>query len=77
MPGLPPLKSGLGAPVCSFLAALLLGSCSFFAQPLQPRGDRVDGDQIRQLKPGTTTESETTALLGSPTGKGTFDQNTW
>ncbi len=64
-------------PALALLAACLLAGCSFLAPPAQPRGDRVDADQIKQLVPGVSTQADATALLGSPTAKGTFDQNTW
>ena len=56
---------------------LLLGGCTFLGPAPQPRGDRVDADQLKQLVPGVTTQADATALLGSPTTKGMFDQNTW
>ena len=59
------------------LGACLLGGCSFLAPPAQPRGDRIDADQFKQLVTGVSTQADATALLGSPTAKGTFDQNTW
>jgi outer membrane protein assembly factor BamE (lipoprotein component of BamABCDE complex) len=55
----------------------LLAGCSMLASPAQPRGNRVEADQIKQLVPGTSTQADVTSLLGSPTAKGTFDQNTW
>ena len=41
------------------------------------RGNRVDADQIKELVPGTSTRADATSLLGSPTAKATFDDNTW
>jgi outer membrane protein assembly factor BamE (lipoprotein component of BamABCDE complex) len=75
-PGLLPLPL---RSTCAFalLVACLLAGCSYIAPPLQPRGDRVDADQVKQLVPGVTTQADATALLGSPTAKGTFDQSTW
>lgn len=61
----------------ALFGACLLAGCSLVEPPLQPRGDRVDADQVKQLVPGVTTQADATALLGSPTAKGTFDQNTW
>lgn len=63
------------------LGALLLpalaGCEDFFSFPPQVRGNRVDDDQISQLVIGTSTRQDATALLGSPTAKATFDDNTW
>ncbi|MEO9190403.1 MAG: outer membrane protein assembly factor BamE [Acetobacteraceae bacterium] len=56
---------------------LLLGGCAFLGPAPQPRGDHVDADQLKQLVPGVSTQADATALLGSPTTKGMFDQNTW
>ncbi len=59
------------------LACLLIGACSFFAPEPQLRGNRVDADQLKELVPGTSTRADVTALLGSPTARATFDDNTW
>ncbi len=34
-------------------------------------------EELNQLVAGKTTQSEATSILGSPTAKGTFDQNDW
>jgi outer membrane protein assembly factor BamE (lipoprotein component of BamABCDE complex) len=66
------------------LTALLLGSVAgcadnsdFFWYPPQVRGNKVDSDSLAQLIPGTSTKQDVNALLGSPTAKGSFDDNTW
>jgi outer membrane protein assembly factor BamE (lipoprotein component of BamABCDE complex) len=41
------------------------------------RGNHVDADQLKELTPGTSTRADVTALLGSPTARATFDDNTW
>jgi outer membrane protein assembly factor BamE (lipoprotein component of BamABCDE complex) len=56
---------------------LLLGGCSFFEAQSQLRGNRVDAEQVKELVPGTSTRADVTALIGSPTAKATFDDNTW
>ena len=58
-------------------AALLLSACSVVEAPKQLRGNRVDDDQLKELVPGTSTRADATSLLGSPTAKATFDDNTW
>ena len=68
---LPPL------PVLALFGAGLLSGCAYLAPPLQARGDRVDSEQLKQLVPGVSSQSDAAALLGSPTAKGTLDQNTW
>jgi outer membrane protein assembly factor BamE (lipoprotein component of BamABCDE complex) len=59
------------------LASVCLGGCSFFEAPSQLRGNRVDGEQLKELTPGTATRADVTALIGSPTTRATFDDNTW
>ena len=64
------------------LASVPLGGCSgdssgFLSHPIQARGNRVDADQLAQLVPGTSTRADVAALLGSPTARAVFDDNTW
>ncbi|HEX3404153.1 MAG TPA: outer membrane protein assembly factor BamE [Acetobacteraceae bacterium] len=59
------------------VACLLLGGCSFFQAHEQLRGNRVDAEQLKELVPGTSTRADVTALIGSPTARATFDDNTW
>ncbi len=58
-----------------------LGACSetsdFFWYPSQVRGNKVDEETLAQLVPGTSTRQDVAALLGSPTAKASFDDNTW
>jgi len=58
-------------------AGLWLAGCSVFAAPEQVRGNRVDPDVLAELVPGTSSRADVTALLGSPTAKGSFDDNVW
>lgn len=61
------------------LLALLAG-CStpqFMSYPPQVRGNRVDPERLAELVPGTSTRGDVSALLGSPTMKASFDDNTW
>jgi outer membrane protein assembly factor BamE (lipoprotein component of BamABCDE complex) len=58
----------------------LLGGCSTFGvfdPPQTLHGNRVDQYRLTQLVPGTSTQADVTALVGSPTAKATFDSNTW
>ncbi len=48
-----------------------------FQAPSQLRGNRVDADQLKELVPGTSTKADVTSLIGSPTARATFDDNTW
>jgi outer membrane protein assembly factor BamE (lipoprotein component of BamABCDE complex) len=61
---------------------LLLGlsSCGvihIFDPTFRQRGSRVDPDALKELIPGTSSRADVQALIGSPTAKATFDDNTW
>jgi outer membrane protein assembly factor BamE (lipoprotein component of BamABCDE complex) len=56
---------------------MALGACSVFQWPEQVRGNKVDPDQLKELVPGTSSRDDVTALIGSPTARATFDDNTW
>jgi outer membrane protein assembly factor BamE (lipoprotein component of BamABCDE complex) len=64
---------------CLVLSSLVLTlpGCSYLEQPPQVRGNKVDPDALKELVPGTTTRTDVTSLIGSPTAKATFDDNTW
>lgn len=59
------------------LATAAVTGCSVMEAPKQLRGNRVDLDQLKELVPGTSTRADATSLLGSPTARATFDDNTW
>jgi outer membrane protein assembly factor BamE (lipoprotein component of BamABCDE complex) len=64
------------------LLPLLLGlaSCGVlhvFDPTARQRGSRVDPDALKELIPGTSSRADVQALIGSPTAKATFDDNTW
>lgn len=59
------------------LVVMAVSACSVVEAPKQLRGNRVDADQLRELIPGTSTRADVTALLGSPTTRATFDDNSW
>lgn len=58
-------------------ACLLVGACGLFAPPHQMRGNRIDPEDLKALVPGTSTRADVTALVGSPTIRAAFDDNTW
>jgi len=70
-----------------FRAALLiapllpaLGGCGvlhIFDPTARQRGSRVDPAALKELIPGTSSRADVAALIGSPTAKATFDDNTW
>lgn len=70
----------LFALLSTVLIAATLGACSgpdFMTFPPQTRGNMVDPELLTQLVPGTSSRADATALIGSPTARGTFDDNTW
>lgn len=50
---------------------------AFMSFPPQVRGNMVDEQQLKELVPGTSSKADATALIGSPTARATFDDNTW
>lgn len=62
------------------LASSGLSGCGlpdFMTFSPQVRGNRVDADALKELVPGTSTTKDVVALIGSPTARATFDDNTW
>lgn len=59
------------------IACLALSACSIVEAPKQLRGNRVEADQLKELVPGTSTKADATAMLGSPSARAAFDDNTW
>jgi outer membrane protein assembly factor BamE (lipoprotein component of BamABCDE complex) len=59
------------------IACLLLSSCAWLMPPPQVRGNKVDADSLKELTPGTSTKADVSAVIGSPTARATFDDNTW
>jgi outer membrane protein assembly factor BamE (lipoprotein component of BamABCDE complex) len=70
-------------PVRAALIALPLlgltgcGVVHIFDPTVRQRGSRVDPDALKELIPGTSSRADVQALIGSPTAKATFDDNTW
>jgi len=66
---------------CLVLPLLLgLSGCGvlhIFDPTVRQRGSRVDPDALKELIPGTSSRADVQALIGSPTAKATFDDNTW
>lgn len=60
-------------------ATVPLGGCvsDLYTFPPQTRGNKVDPELLAQLVPGTSSRADATALIGSPTTHGSFDDNTW
>jgi outer membrane protein assembly factor BamE (lipoprotein component of BamABCDE complex) len=59
------------------VSCLLLSSCGWLMPPPQLRGNKVDPESMKELTPGTSTKADVSAIIGSPTARDTFDDNTW
>ena len=63
------------------LLLLALSGCGWITDALGPapvqRGNRVDPEKLAQITPGVQTRSDVEALLGSPSARGTFDEDNW
>lgn len=63
------------------LLLLALSGCGWVTDVLGPapvqRGNRVDPEKLAQITPGVQTRSDVEALLGSPSARGTFDEDNW
>lgn len=65
-------------PALTVLAlSVALSACSVVEAPKTLRGNKIDADQLKELVPGTSRKADATALLGSPSVRATFDDNTW
>jgi outer membrane protein assembly factor BamE (lipoprotein component of BamABCDE complex) len=59
------------------ISCLLLSSCGWLMPAPQLRGNKVDPESMKELTPGTSTKADVSAIIGSPTARDTFDDNTW
>jgi outer membrane protein assembly factor BamE (lipoprotein component of BamABCDE complex) len=64
-------------PLLTALLLLGLSGCSAFESTPQVRGNKVDPDLIGELVVGTSTRQDAQALLGTPSARGTFDDEHW
>lgn len=70
-----PVARLLGAALA--LSSLTVSGCAVFSPLPTARGQMVEKEDYGKLVPGTSTRADVTALLGSPTTRATFDDNTW
>jgi outer membrane protein assembly factor BamE (lipoprotein component of BamABCDE complex) len=70
-------RTGLHPMVGMLVLCLSLTACGWILPPPQTRGNKIDPDQLKELVPGTSTQADVTSLIGSPTQKATFDENSW
>jgi outer membrane protein assembly factor BamE (lipoprotein component of BamABCDE complex) len=59
------------------IGCLTLSSCSWLMPTPTMRGNKVDPELLKELTPGVSSKADVTAVIGSPTTRGTFDDNTW
>jgi outer membrane protein assembly factor BamE (lipoprotein component of BamABCDE complex) len=52
-------------------------ACSALQPPPQTRGNKIDPSQLSQLTVGVSSKTDVVALVGTPTQKAAFDDNTW
>lgn len=71
----------VNACLAPLLLVALLGGCAWVTDHLGPppveRGNRVDAERLGQIALGVQTRNDVEALLGSPTARGTFDDDNW
>jgi outer membrane protein assembly factor BamE (lipoprotein component of BamABCDE complex) len=56
---------------------LTLSSCGWLMPTPVMRGNKVDPEMLKELTPGVSSKADVAAVIGSPTARGTFDDNTW
>ena len=66
---IPALALALGMPA--------LAGCSVFAPIPTDRGINIEAVDYDKLVPGKSTRPQVVELIGSPTARATFDDNTW
>lgn len=63
------------------LLAVSLTGCGWIMDRIGPdpvqRGNRVDAERLAQITVGVQTRSDVETLLGSPSARGTFDDDHW
>jgi outer membrane protein assembly factor BamE (lipoprotein component of BamABCDE complex) len=59
------------------ISCVLLSSCAWLMPSPQLRGNKVDPESMKELTPGTSTKADVSAIIGSPTARDSFDDNTW
>jgi outer membrane protein assembly factor BamE (lipoprotein component of BamABCDE complex) len=66
-----PRALGLLAPLCLCLA---VAACS---GTVDRRGYRLSERDVEQIQIGVSTEQDVLTIMGTPTTRGTFDENVW
>jgi outer membrane protein assembly factor BamE (lipoprotein component of BamABCDE complex) len=71
------MSSSSIARIATLGLVVMLAGCGWLAPPPVVRGNHPEADELKELTPGTSTKQDVTALIGSPTARATFDDNTW
>ena len=66
-----------GRAAAVLVAAPLLAGCSLFAPIPTQRGLLFEQTDLANIQPGSSTQADVQQLLGTPTTRATFDDNTW
>ena len=61
----------------TLICCLVLSSCGWLVPAPTMRGNRVEPEQLKELTPGVSSKADVTAVIGSPTARATFDDDTW
>ena len=65
------------ATAACLLLLLALPACSVVGPQRTVRGNKIDNDQLAELVVGTSLRADAASLLGTPTARAAFDDNTW
>ncbi|MBB3173463.1 outer membrane protein assembly factor BamE (lipoprotein component of BamABCDE complex) [Endobacter medicaginis] len=57
--------------------AIALNGCSLFAPIPTQRGLLFEQNDLANIQPGSSTQADVQQILGTPTTRATFDDNTW
>ena len=60
-----------------FFVALVAGTAAACQTDVNLHGNLPSHDEIAQIRPGKTTKTEVTKILGSPSSIGVFDPDDW
>jgi outer membrane protein assembly factor BamE (lipoprotein component of BamABCDE complex) len=70
-------RRSLGRSFATLVMILVFPACSVLQSPPQTRGNKIDPGQLSQLTVGVSSKTDVVALVGTPTQKAAFDDNTW
>ena len=62
---------------CNTVSSVVEAPFGFLAAPKVVRGNKLDPDVVKELVVGVSTRTDAQSLLGTPTAKASFEENTW